>query len=47
MGLVSKTAPHVGWWVGFHLEDPALFAKVKAGDYTMFSIEGRAERVEA
>jgi len=34
----------VGWWVGFKL-DPETFAGVKAGTYSMFSIEGTAERV--
>ena len=44
MGLASKRAPKSAWWVGFKF-DAETFAKVKAGDYTMFSIEGRAERV--
>jgi len=35
----------VGWWVGFKV-DPATFAKVKAGTYQMFSIEGVAQREE-
>jgi len=41
MGLVNKSAPTAGLWVGFQLE-PASYAKVKAGAYRMFSIEGRA-----
>lgn len=30
------------WWVGFKL-NPSAFAKVKSGEYTMFSIAGEAE----
>lgn len=41
MGLVNKSAPDVGLWVGFQLE-PASYAKVKAGEFSMFSIEGTA-----
>lgn len=44
MGLPAGVLP-TGWWVGFQV-DPATFAKVRAGDYGMFSIEGVAERVE-
>lgn len=43
MGL-EKTALPQGWWVGFYIEDDAIFEKVKAGDYEMFSIQGRALR---
>jgi hypothetical protein len=45
MGLKNESAPQVALWIGAKL-DPATFAKVQAGTYTMFSIEGRAERVE-
>jgi hypothetical protein len=44
LGLPAKSLP-TGWWVGFKV-DPATFAKVAAGDYAMFSIEGQAQRVE-
>jgi hypothetical protein len=33
-----------GWWVGFHIEDPDVWLKVKDGTYSMFSIEGTATR---
>lgn len=33
------------WWVGYKL-DPASFAKVKSGQFKMFSIAGSAERSE-
>jgi len=46
MGLDSSALP-VGWWVGFWVPDPSVFAKIESGEYTMFSIEGRAERVPA
>lgn len=33
------------WWVGFKV-DKAVFAKVKSGEYKMFSIAGEADRQE-
>ena len=39
LGLASDALP-LGWWVGFQV-DPETFAKVKAGLYTMFSIQGK------
>ena len=43
MGLrAGPGAPAVGLWLGFKLT-PDAFAKVKRGDYTMFSIEGTAD----
>lgn len=38
---ISGAVPE-GWWIGFHIPDPALFAEVKAGRYPMFSIQGTA-----
>jgi hypothetical protein len=35
-------APHTGWWIGVKIEDPEVFAKVKSGEYEMFSVEGTA-----
>ena len=46
LGLEPGTLP-VGWWSGFHVTDPDVWEKVKSGEYSMFSIEGKAERVEA
>ena len=45
MGLAAKNAPTAAWWVGFKL-DPDAFARVKSGDYKMFSIECTATPVE-
>lgn len=45
LGLEPGTLP-VGWWIGFHVTDRDVWKKVKSGEYTMFSIEGEAERVE-
>lgn len=45
LGLEPGTLP-VGWWIGFHVTDRDVWGKVKSGEYTMFSIEGEAERVE-
>lgn len=44
MGLPVDALPS-GWWVGFKVE-PETFQKVKSGEFSMFSIEGAAERVE-
>ncbi len=40
---VAKAAP-TAWWIMVET-DPETFAKVKAGELTMFSIEGTADRV--
>lgn len=45
MGIPEGTLP-VGWWIGFQVTDADVWAKVKDGTYSMFSIEGEAERVE-
>lgn len=45
MGLTNKSAPVSGWWAGFKFDKESI-AKVDEGDLMMFSIEGRAERVE-
>lgn len=33
------------WWVGFKIDDPDVWEKVKDGTYSMFSIVGRGRRV--
>ena len=45
MGIQEGTVP-VGWWIGFRVLDPDVWEKVKDGTYTMFSIEGEANRVD-
>lgn len=45
MGLAKDALPQ-GWWVGFYVEDDDVWEKVKKGEYSMFSIEGSASRVE-
>lgn len=44
MGIPEGILP-VGWWIGFKIEDEAAWEKVKDGTYSMFSIEGKAQRV--
>jgi len=34
----------VGWWCGFKIDDPDVWAKVKSGEYRAFSIHGRGYR---
>jgi hypothetical protein len=36
-----------GWWVGFQVEDPDIWAKVKSGERTGFSIHGHGRRTPA
>lgn len=45
LGLPPGTVPE-GWWCGFYVEDAEVWKKVKNGDFSMFSIEGWAHRVE-
>lgn len=35
-----------GWWIGMKIFDKEVWAKIKSGKYTMFSIGGRAVREE-
>lgn len=43
MGLAPDALP-VGLWVGFKIDDADVWAKVKSGEYPMFSIQGKAVR---
>lgn len=45
MGLPPDSLPQ-GLWVGFHVPDAEVFAKVRAGEFSMFSIQGNAIREE-
>lgn len=45
IGIPDETLPE-GWWIGFKVTDPDVWAKVKDGTYPMFSIEGEAVREE-
>jgi hypothetical protein len=45
MGIPTDILPE-GWWVGFQIDDNEVWKKVKSGEYSMFSIEGSATRVE-
>lgn len=44
LGIPEGTVPE-GWWLGFYIPDPEVYAKVKDGTYKMFSIEGSARRI--
>ena len=44
LGIPEGTIPE-GWFVGFYIPDPDVYAKVKSGEYNMFSIEGCARRI--
>lgn len=45
MGIQEGLLP-IGWWIGFKVLDEEVWEKVKDGTYSMFSIEGEAERIE-
>lgn len=45
LGIPEGVLPE-GWWIGFHVTDEAVWKRVKDGTYSMFSIEGKAKRVE-
>ena len=45
LGIPEGTLP-IGWWIGFKVTDKDVWARVKDGTYSMFSIEGTAERIE-
>lgn len=45
MGIPAEVLPQ-GWWVGFRIDDTEVWEKVKDGIYSMFSIEGSAQRIE-
>lgn len=45
MGIPENILPQ-GWWVGYEIHDDEVWEKVKNGTYSMFSIEGFAERVD-
>jgi len=45
MGLPDSVP--TGWWVGFQVQDPDVWAKVKSGERTGFSIHGRGKRTPA
>ena len=43
MGVPEVTLPS-GWWLGLKITDDDVWARVKDGTYSMFSIEGEATR---
>ena len=45
MGLPDSVPS--GWWVGFKVQDPEVWAKVKSGERTGFSIHGHGRRSDA
>lgn len=45
MGLPAGILP-TGWWVGFRVEDDALWDSVKKGERLAFSIHGSGVRKE-
>lgn len=46
LGIPEGTVPE-GWWAGYHIQDDAVWEKVKSGEYRAFSIGGSGVRVPA
>jgi hypothetical protein len=44
MGIPEGTVPE-GWWIGFYIPDDEVVAKIKNGEYKMFSIQGKAKKL--
>lgn len=44
LGIPEGILPE-GWWVGFYIPDKEVFAKIKSGEYEMWSVQGKAKRV--
>jgi hypothetical protein len=45
LGVAEDALPE-GWWVGFKIDDDAVWKGVKDGKYKMFSIGGAGTRTE-
>jgi len=45
MGIPEGVVPE-GWFITVKINDPNVFAKVKNGDFRMFSIQGTAKRTQ-
>ncbi len=43
LGIPPDALPE-GWWIGFKITDDEVWEKIKSGEYSMFSIEGKAVR---
>ena len=44
LAAMGLSGGRTGWWVGFKVIDPTVWAKVKDGTYSMFSIRGSGVR---
>lgn len=43
IGIPPGVVPE-GWWVGYKIDDPAAWEKIKKGEYESFSVEGKGQR---
>ena len=48
LGIAEGSTP-LGWWVGYKIESPEVWQKIRQNEYSMFSIGGRGvrEKIEA
>ncbi|MNU34900.1 hypothetical protein D3C71_234870 [compost metagenome] len=45
IGIPEGIVPE-GWWVGFYIPDDDVCAKIRSGEYKMFSIQGRYKKLK-
>lgn len=43
IGIPPGIVPE-GWWVGYKIDDPEAWEKIKKGEYLSFSVEGKGQR---
>lgn len=43
IGIPPGVVPE-GWWIGYKIDDPAAWEKIKKGEYLSFSVEGQGRR---
>lgn len=43
---IPESIVNEGWWIGFYVPDDEVVAKIKDGQYKMFSIQGQAKKLK-
>ena len=45
LGIPEGVLPECAWWVGYRIDDPDVWGKIRGGDYAAFSIGGTGRRI--
>lgn len=45
LGIPAGALPECAWWIGFKVDDEAVWKRIKSGEYAAFSIGGRGDRI--